>query len=80
MSTLTNLADTLKDGVETVKEKANWDEIEEVVQDTTKNVVNATSRFVRENPWKAAGLAAIVGLTIAVCIKNCLQERDERSD
>lgn len=80
MSTISDLADTVKEKAGALKAKANWEEIEEVVQETTKNVVNSTARFVRENPWKAAGLAAIAGLTLAVLVKNCCQsEADEET-
>lgn len=80
MSTLTDIADSVKEGAQSLKEKAHWEEIQETVQDTTKTVVNATARFIRENPWKAAGLAAITGLTVAILIKNCLQGSDEAEE
>lgn len=41
---------------------------EAVVIDKAKVAATATDDFVHENPWKAVGIAAAIGLTIGVLI------------
>ncbi|MBI4195024.1 MAG: DUF883 domain-containing protein [Betaproteobacteria bacterium] len=43
-------------------------EAEGVVADKTKEAARATDEYVHENPWKAVGIAAGVGLIIGLLI------------
>jgi ElaB/YqjD/DUF883 family membrane-anchored ribosome-binding protein len=43
-------------------------DIEAAVVDKTKAAARATDDFVHEDPWKAVGVAAAIGLTLGVLI------------
>jgi len=43
-------------------------DIEAAVVDKTKAAARATDDFVHEEPWKAVGVAAAIGLTLGVLI------------
>jgi ElaB/YqjD/DUF883 family membrane-anchored ribosome-binding protein len=42
--------------------------LEETVVEKTKEAAKATDDFVKENPWKAVGLGAAVGVVIGMLI------------
>lgn len=48
--------------------KARLEDAEAAVIDKTKACARATDDFVHEQPWKAVGVAAVVGLAIGVLI------------
>lgn len=48
--------------------KARLEDAEAAVIDKTKACARATDDFVHEQPWKAVGVAAAVGLVIGVLI------------
>ncbi|HSN42362.1 MAG TPA: DUF883 family protein [Burkholderiales bacterium] len=48
--------------------KVKLAEVEDVVIDTTKQTARATDEFVHDNPWKAVGIAAGIGLVIGLLI------------
>ncbi len=43
-------------------------EVEDVVIDKTRQTARATDEFVHDNPWKAVGIAAGIGLVIGLLI------------
>ena len=45
-------------------------EAERVVVDRTRQAAKATDEYVRENPWKAVGVAAGVGFLIGLLINR----------
>ncbi|MDR2690628.1 MAG: DUF883 family protein [Azoarcus sp.] len=48
--------------------KAKLEDVEVVLLDKTKACARATDDFVREQPWKAVGITAIVGIALGVLI------------
>ncbi|MDR0528311.1 MAG: DUF883 family protein [Zoogloeaceae bacterium] len=48
--------------------RARLEDVEAVLIDKTKLCARATDDFVHEQPWKAVGIAAIVGTAIGVLI------------
>ncbi|MEB0137956.1 MULTISPECIES: DUF883 family protein [unclassified Undibacterium] len=48
--------------------KAEIQRMEEVVVRRGKEVVHATDDYVKENPWRSAGIAAGVGLLLGLLI------------
>ena len=50
--------------------KAEVIRIEELVVERTKEAAKATDEFVHENPWKAIGIAAAVGIAAGVIISR----------
>lgn len=48
--------------------KVKLADAEDVVMDKTKQAARATDEYVHENPWKAVGIAAGVGLFIGLLI------------
>ena len=44
--------------------------LEEAVVEKTKVAAKATDDFVQENPWKAVGIGAAVGLVIGILISR----------
>jgi ElaB/YqjD/DUF883 family membrane-anchored ribosome-binding protein len=50
--------------------KKNIIEAEEIVIDKTKEAAKATDSYVRDNPWKAVGVAAAVGFLAGLVINR----------
>jgi ElaB/YqjD/DUF883 family membrane-anchored ribosome-binding protein len=50
--------------------KARLDEQEAAVVAKTKAVAKATEDYVRDNPWKAMGIAAAAGLVLGILAKR----------
>lgn len=48
--------------------KVRLADAEAAIVDKTKAAARATDDFVHENPWKAVGIAAALGLTLGVLI------------
>lgn len=50
--------------------KARLEDVEEIVVDKTKACARATDDFVHDHPWKAVGVASLVGLLLGVLISR----------
>ncbi|MES2148196.1 MAG: DUF883 family protein [Pseudomonadota bacterium] len=50
--------------------KADLIRMEEAVVEKTKEAAKATDEFVKENPWKAVGIGAAVGLVVGMLISR----------
>jgi ElaB/YqjD/DUF883 family membrane-anchored ribosome-binding protein len=50
--------------------KADLIRIEEAVVARTKEAAKATDDYVQENPWKAVGIGATVGLLVGLLISR----------
>lgn len=50
--------------------KAKLGDIEDVMIDTGKEAARAADEYVHDNPWKAVGIAAGVGLIIGLLISK----------
>jgi ElaB/YqjD/DUF883 family membrane-anchored ribosome-binding protein len=50
--------------------KTRLDEQEAAVMAKTKAVAKATEDYVRDNPWKAVGIAAAAGLVLGILAKR----------
>ena len=50
--------------------KVRLDEQEAAVMKKTKAVAKATENYVRDNPWKAMGIVAVVGLVLGILAKR----------
>jgi ElaB/YqjD/DUF883 family membrane-anchored ribosome-binding protein len=50
--------------------KADLIRLETAVVERTKEAAKATDEFVHENPWKAVGISAAIGLAIGVIISR----------
>lgn len=50
--------------------KVKLAEAEAVMLDKTKQAARATDEYVHENPWKAVGIAAGVGLLVGLLISR----------
>lgn len=48
--------------------KVRLQDAEAALLDSTKKAARATDDFVQENPWRAVGIAAAVGLTLGLLI------------
>ncbi|MGQ0750040.1 MAG: DUF883 family protein [Betaproteobacteria bacterium] len=48
--------------------KVKLAEVESVVAEKTREMAHATDQYVHENPWRAVGVAAGVGLIIGLLI------------
>jgi ElaB/YqjD/DUF883 family membrane-anchored ribosome-binding protein len=48
--------------------KADLVRLEQAVVEKTKEAAKATDEYVHENPWKAVGIGAAVGLLVGVLI------------
>ena len=55
-------------GVRLRDAKERLQDLEAAVIDKTKAAARATDDFVHEEPWKAVGVAALVGLALGVLI------------
>jgi ElaB/YqjD/DUF883 family membrane-anchored ribosome-binding protein len=51
-----------------VEAKAQLARAEAAIIDRTKQAARATDQYVHDNPWKAVGISACVGLVIGVLI------------
>lgn len=60
----TKLEDSIRSATEHVLEA------EQLVVDRTKDAARATDRFVQDNPWKTAGIAAAIGLLIGLLVSR----------
>ncbi len=60
----TKLEESLRSATEHVLEA------ERVVLDRTKEAARVTDRFVQDNPWKTAGIAAAIGLLIGLLVSR----------
>ncbi len=50
--------------------RAKLANLDDVVIDQAKDAARATDRYVRDNPWGAVGVAAVVGLLVGVMISR----------
>jgi ElaB/YqjD/DUF883 family membrane-anchored ribosome-binding protein len=50
--------------------KAKLAEVESVVSEKTREMAHATDQYVHENPWRAVGVAAGIGLIIGLLISR----------
>jgi len=53
-----------------VDAKARLSELEDAAIEKTKEVARAADEYVHENPWKAVGIAAGIGLLIGLMIRR----------
>ena len=53
-----------------INAKADLIRLEEAVVERTKVAAKATDEYVHENPWKAVGIGAAVGLALGVLISR----------
>jgi ElaB/YqjD/DUF883 family membrane-anchored ribosome-binding protein len=66
---LEEMTDELRAGVKSGKYKL--EDIQRLLTEKGKEAATATDEFVRENPWAALGIAAVVG-----CLVGYLVSRD----
>jgi ElaB/YqjD/DUF883 family membrane-anchored ribosome-binding protein len=52
------------------KGKTKMSEMQGVLSDKTKECARSTDEYVHENPWKAIGLAAGVGLILGLLMRR----------
>ena len=50
--------------------KVKLAEVEDVIIDSGKQAARATDEYVRENPWRAVGIAAGIGVLIGMLISR----------
>jgi ElaB/YqjD/DUF883 family membrane-anchored ribosome-binding protein len=50
--------------------KSKLGDIEDVVMDTGRQAARATDKYVQDNPWRAVGIAAAVGLVIGLLVSR----------
>lgn len=50
--------------------KVKLAEVESVVSEKTREMAHATDQYVHENPWRAVGVAAGIGLIIGLLISR----------
>ena len=50
--------------------KVKLAEVEDVIIDRSKQAARATDEYVRENPWRAVGIAAGIGVIIGMLISR----------
>ncbi|MDR1646455.1 MAG: DUF883 family protein [Zoogloeaceae bacterium] len=48
--------------------KVRLEDIETIMVDKTRACARATDDFVHDNPWKAVGVASLIGLALGVLI------------
>lgn len=48
--------------------RSNLSDIEERVTESTRDAVESTQQYVKENPWQAVGIGAAAGLAIGLLI------------
>ena len=50
--------------------KVKLAEVEDVIVDSGKQAARATDEYVRDNPWRAVGIAAGIGVIIGMLISR----------
>lgn len=50
--------------------KVKLSEVEDVIVDRSKQAARATDEYVQDNPWRAVGIAAGVGVIIGMLISR----------
>jgi ElaB/YqjD/DUF883 family membrane-anchored ribosome-binding protein len=50
--------------------KVKLAEVEDVIIDRSKQAARATDEYVRENPWRAVGIAAGIGVLVGMLISR----------
>lgn len=50
--------------------KVKLAEVESLVSEKTREMAHATDKYVHENPWRAVGVAAGIGLIIGLLISR----------
>ena len=50
--------------------KVKLAEVEDIIIDRGKQAAHATDEYVRENPWRAVGIAAGIGVIIGMLISR----------
>jgi ElaB/YqjD/DUF883 family membrane-anchored ribosome-binding protein len=50
--------------------KVKLAEVEDVIIDQSKQAARATDEYVRDNPWRAVGIAAGIGVIIGMLISR----------
>ena len=50
--------------------KVKLAEVEDVIIDRSKQAAKATDEYVRDNPWRAVGIAAGIGVIIGMLISR----------
>lgn len=50
--------------------KVKLSEVEDVLVDSGKQAARATDEYVRDNPWRAVGIAAGIGVIIGMLISR----------
>ena len=50
--------------------KVKLAEVEDVIVDKSKQAARATDEYVRDNPWRAVGIAAGIGVIIGMLISR----------
>jgi ElaB/YqjD/DUF883 family membrane-anchored ribosome-binding protein len=50
--------------------KVKLSEVESLVSEKTREMAHATDQYVHENPWRAVGVAAGIGLIIGLLISR----------
>ena len=58
----------VRDSLERAKVKLA--EVEDIIIDRSKQAARATDEYVRENPWRAVGIAAGIGVIIGMLISR----------
>lgn len=48
--------------------RTNLSDIEERVAEGTRDAIESTQQYVKENPWQAVGIGAVAGLAIGLLI------------
>ncbi|OWW20236.1 DUF883 family protein [Noviherbaspirillum denitrificans] len=48
--------------------RSNLGDLEERVAEGTRDAIDATQQYVKENPWQAVGIGAAAGLVIGLLI------------
>jgi ElaB/YqjD/DUF883 family membrane-anchored ribosome-binding protein len=64
--TAASAAQTIGDGLE--QGRAAMEEVQAIVVERTRECIDATDAYVRENPWRAVGIAAGVGVIVGMLI------------
>ena len=63
-----NLANQIEDTVNRGKQKLS--EMQEALMEKTKAAAETTDQYVHENPWKAIGVAASLGLIVGLLLRR----------
>ena len=65
---LEEMTDEIRAGIDSGK--YTFAEIQRLVTEKGKEAATATDEFVRENPWAALGVAAVVGCVLGLLISR----------